>query len=99
MRALEMSHAPIAKVRRRCPFIGYDQIRRNERSPVLSMSATLRCWVGSASDTPRSSVGSADSIAVSLTTDDADALCGFLDCAIVGWGRDAAYARLWSSLN
>lgn len=99
LRGLEASYEPLRKIRRRCPFVGYDMIRRSEKSPVLSMSAAIRCWVGSGTEVPRSSCGSAATLARTFSGEEADQLIKFLDCAIAAWGRDAQYARLWSSLN
>lgn len=99
LRGLEDTYAPLGKIRKRCPFVGYDQIRRSEKSPVLSMSALLRCWVGSSTEAPRTTGGSATSFAVTLSTEEADQCINFLDCAIAAWGRDQAYGRLWLNLN
>lgn len=99
MRGLEDSYPALGKVRRRCPFVGYDQIRRNEKAPVLSMSALLRCWYGSSGDVPKSGGASATMLATTLTVDEAEEVIGFLEIAIKAWGRDAAYVRLWGSLN
>lgn len=99
LRALEESYEPIRHVRTRCRFVGYDQIRRNEKAPLLSMSQAIRCWTGSANEVPKSGGGSASMLARSLIMEDARTLTGFLDCAYNAWGRDAVNARLWSSLN
>lgn len=99
MRGLEDSYPALARIRKRAPFVGYDQIRRNEKAPVLSMSALLRCWHGSAGDVPKSGGVSATQLATTLQLDDADAVCDFLDAAFKAWGRDTAYARLWSGIN
>lgn len=90
---------PIAYIRTRCPFVGYDMIRRNERAPILSMSAVLRCWRGSESEVPIASIGSAQHVADTLLMEDAETLCEFLGVAMHAWGRDPEYARLWGSLN
>lgn len=99
MRGLEDSYPPLTKIRRRCPFVGYDQIRRNEKGPMLSMSALLRCWHGSNGEVPKSGGMSATSLATTLTADDADTICDFLEIAFKAWGRDLVYARLWGNLN
>lgn len=99
LRGLEGTYEPLAKLRKRCPYVGYDQIRRNEKGPVLSMSALLRCWVGSATEAPRGGGTSAMQLAKTLSMDDADQCIGFLECAFNAWGRDLAYARLWTNLN
>lgn len=99
MRGLEESYPALARIRRRCPFVGYGQIRRSERAPVLSMSALLRCWHGSGGETPKSGGASAIMLATSLTDEASDEAVGFLDLAFKAWGRDQAYVRLWGNLN
>lgn len=99
LRGLEGSYEPLRKIRRRCPFVGYDMIRRSEKSPVLSMSTAIRCWVGSATEVPKSGGSSAATLARTFSAEDADQLIAFLDCAIAAWGRDPQYGRLWSTLN
>lgn len=99
LRGLEASYEPLRKIRRRCPFVGYDQIRRSDKAPVLSMSAAIRSWVGSATEVPKSGGASAATLARTFSMEDADEMIKFLDCAIAAWGRDAQYARLWSTLN
>lgn len=99
LRGLEKSNPALSKLRRHCPFLGYDQIRRGDKSPVMSMSAALRCWIGSAPDTPKAGGDSALRIAQSFTTDEADRMIEFLELAMAAWGRDAEYHRLWLNLN
>ncbi len=99
LRGLEESYEPLAKIRRRCSFVGFEYIRRNESSPLLSMSQAIRCWTGSLNEVPKSGGGSAAQLARSFTMEDADQLIAFLHCAFNAWGRDAVNARLWSSLN
>ncbi len=99
VRGMEASCEPIAKLRRRCPFVGYDNIRRNDRSPVVAMAQLLRCWAGAGNDTPRTGGVSAAQLAQQFTMEDCDQLAQFLDCAFTAWGRDIQNARLWSTLN
>jgi hypothetical protein len=99
IRGLESSYEPIAKLRKACPFVGYDMIRRSDKAPVVSMSTVLRTWMGSAHDVPHTSGTSAAQLATEFTTEDSTHLMDFLGCAIAAWGKDAAYHRLWSSLN
>lgn len=100
LRGLEASYEPLAKIRRRCTFVGYDYIRRNEKSPLMSMSQAIRCWTGSMNEVPKSGGGgSAAHLARTFTMEDAEALTAFLHCAFNAWGRDAVNARLWASLN
>lgn len=100
LRGLEGSIGPMRKLRQECPFIAYDHIRRGGgSSPVVSMSLVLRCWNGSAFDTPRTAGTPVVQIAESLTDDSVGELIEFLKLALDSWGRDIEYARLWSALN
>lgn len=99
MRGLEDSYETLKKLRRRCPFVGYDQIRRGTNAPVVSMSALLRCWSASGCETPSSGAMSAAKRAELLSMDEVDHLITFLNVAIGAWGRDLQYGRLWSNLN
>lgn len=99
LRGLEGSLEGLTTIRRRCPFVGYDFIRRGEKSPILSMAMVLRSWFGSAPDVPTSSGDSAQARAVALSVTDAEACCEFLLTAERAWGREAQYARLWGTLN
>lgn len=99
LRGIEESFPALGKIRKRCPFVGYDQIRRSEKAPVLSMSALLRCWSASATEVPRQSCGSALALARTLSIDEADTCIDFLSLAYAAWGRDQAYGRLWTNLN
>jgi hypothetical protein len=99
LRGLEGSYPSLLRIRKRCSFVGYDQIRRSERAPVLSMSSALRSWKGSATEVPKGGGEAAGTVARNLTVEDADELIGFLDCCFTAWGKDAANTRLWSALN
>lgn len=99
LRGLEETFPALGKIKKRSPFVGYDQIRRSEKSPVLSMSALLRCWSASSTEVPRSACGSALSLARTLSTEEADTCIDFLNLAYTAWGRDQAYGRLWGNLN
>lgn len=99
LRGLEPSHDGLAKIRRRAPYVGYDQIRRSEKSPLLSMSALLRCWFGSQPEAPATTGTSAMTLVRSLSVDEADQCVAFLDLAFTAFGRDPENARLWGNLN
>jgi hypothetical protein len=99
LRGLEGTNEALTTIRKKCPFVGYDMIRRSEKSPIIGMSILLRCWVGSAPETPTSSGSSAAQIARTFTTEDAIKCVEFLSLAEQAWGRDPEYARLWGSLN
>lgn len=100
LRGLEEGNEALRYVRTRCPFVGYDQIRRSERSPIVSMSTLLRCWFGSHPETPTSGGGgSSTHLAETLTVDDAENLATILLVLEKSWGRHQEYARLWGALN
>lgn len=99
LRGLEGRSEPMTIIRTNCPFVGYDQIRRNTQSPVISMSSTLRCWHNSSKDAPGGSGQSALHLAHDTTAESAKQLCGFLHLAMDAWGRDVEHNRLWANLN
>lgn len=101
LRALEAGVKPLATIRQRCPFVGYEQIRRNPAtSPILSMSMLLRCWKAGTNDSPSGSGGPrATDLALALSDEEANSIVQFLEVAMSAWGRDPQYARLWSTLN
>lgn len=99
LRAIEHTSEPLQYVRRMCPFVGYDMIRRGPSSPMVSMATLLRCWFGSAPEVPTHAGMAAGDLARALSMDDANALCEFLKLAHSAWGKDAEYGRLWGALN
>lgn len=99
LRGLESSNAGLTLLRKKCPFIGYDQIRRGPKAPLLSMSLALRAWRGSQPDVPTGTSASAVDVANELTTDDAAALVDFLLIVFDAWEGDPEYVRLWGALN
>lgn len=101
LRALEASTPALQKIRKSCEFVGYDFIRRNTASPIVSMSALLRCWTASNNETPAGSNSgrSAAELAGSLDQQSTDNLISFLAVAHAAWGRDPEYYRLWGNLN
>jgi hypothetical protein len=99
LRGLEASLPQLQRIRKACPFVGYDQVRRSDHSPILSMSVLLRCWEGGKRDVPASSVSRGVVIAQGLQDDDVKELTRFLGCCFKAWGRDYEYQRLWASLN
>jgi hypothetical protein len=90
---------PIQIIRKKFPCVGYDNIRRGERSPILSMSSLLRCWSASGSVVPTMGGMSSTAVAEKTTVDDAHGICQFLKSALASWGKDPEYQRLWSNLN
>lgn len=100
LRGLESSTPGLMAIRRSCEFVGYDQIRRGKSSPILSMSALLRCWSAASGETPTSGGGgSAAILAQSLDQSSLQNLIAFLATAHAAWGRDPEYHRLWGNLN
>lgn len=99
LRGMEDSFPALRRLREKCRFVGYDNIRRGDKSPVVSMSALLRCWSASGTEVPRTSGGAALGLAQALSLDEADTCVGFLTLAFEAWGRDSAYHRLWTNLN
>lgn len=69
LRAEEQSNPVLRKLRRDCPFVGYGQVRRNPKSPIVSMSALLRCWFGSAPEVPSTGGLSANDVVERLSED------------------------------
>ncbi len=103
LRGLEASTPFLAKIRKECPFVGYDNIRRSSSSsPVLGMSQVVRNWAGSSTETPSPNLpggGSVASAALHIDANSVDDLIRFLNIAHQAWGRDPEYFRLWGQLN
>ena len=99
LRGLEPSLPTLQTIRKLCPYVGYDSIRRGENTPVVSMSVAIRCWRGSLAETPHSSGISAYTTAIGLLQEDVGDLCEYLHLAVNAFGRDAQYFRMWGSLN
>lgn len=99
LRGLEGTEQSISIVRRRCDFVGYDNIRRGSTSSaLLSMATALRCWSGSGGEIP-SPGHAAIACAKGTTAESAEHLSVFLLCVRSAWGRDLEYSRLWGALN
>jgi len=99
LRGFEKSNVGLQRIRRQCPFVGYDNIRRNEKSPVLSMSAMLRCWFGSAPEVPAAGGLTATRTLERITEEELEPMIAFLQCAFAAWGKAPEHARLWGNLN
>jgi len=100
LRGLEGSTETLRLIREACPFVGYDNVRRNgNTSPMLSMSTVLRVWEGSATETPVSINRSAMQLAKDMTHESATQCRIFLQMALEAWGREEASKRLWGALN
>lgn len=102
LRGLEGSTHSLQVVRKTCPYVGYDQIRKgNEYAPIVSMASVLRLWAGSRPETPVRASGATNATQLARDMDDTEVtnLCKFLHVAHEAWGHDAGYSRLWNSLN
>lgn len=102
LRAREQYCSEMRLLRQQCPYIGYDNVRRaSTASPLVSMSAVLRCWFGSAGETPTmGGTGKAGAaLADSLTGEEVANLSAFLNLAHSAWGNDPENYRLWANLN
>lgn len=97
LRGLEPSTPELHRIRRKCGFIGYDMIRRNEKSPLLSMSVFIRTWVGSRADFPQH-ISSSDAL-VALDDVETGSAIDFITVCYEAWSRDHEYLRLWGQLN
>lgn len=100
LRGLEGSIAALGDVRKACPFVGYDNIRRGGAAPLLSMALALRAWFLSQTEVPNSgAAGSARALAERLDTEEARRLAHFLSCCFEAWGGDKEYYRVYGALN
>lgn len=100
LRALETTNDQLSRLHKRCPFVGFDMVRRSDRSPILSMSAVLRCWSASSKEVPQPHhTGGVVALAGQLIEDECTQLISFLGVAYAAWGRDAEFHRLWGGLN
>jgi hypothetical protein len=99
LRGLEQSTPALKGIRERCPFIGYDIVRKGGSAPFLSMAVALRAWFASGSETPCNRGKSALALARDLTLFEADRLSTAAIMFEKAWGRDVEFYRLWGNLN
>lgn len=102
LRGLEPSSPTMQRIRSECAYVGYDNIRRGSAgSPIVGMSMAIRCWVGSASETPVGHLSGRPTTQAVREMDmiSTEHLVRFLHLAFAAWGRDPEYFRLWSGLN
>lgn len=99
LRGLEGSIPALACIRKTCPFVGYDMIRRSPTAPLLSMSQVLRVWKAGCVEVPAAPSIAAQVLAQTITEDDVTMLCSYLDLCLEAFGRDPEYMRLWGILN
>jgi hypothetical protein len=98
LRGMEAYTPALAELRRRCPFVGYDNVRqKSKNSKVLSMSTAIRTWLGSEKE-PND--GPSTSRAVELLSDEeVSKLAACLATCWEAWGREPESFRLWGKLN
>jgi hypothetical protein len=102
LRGIEPTAPALQRIRRECPYVGYDGVRRGgASSPVLGMSIVLRCWGASAAETPANHLQGRTITQYAQDFDEAEAglLIRFLNLAFAAWGREPEYFRLWAALN
>jgi hypothetical protein len=100
LRAMEETVNGLHLIRTSCPAVGYGNVRRPGNKHMISMSALLRCWAISRSETPgASSQVPAEDLAIALTDVDVRCIIQFMDMASEAWGTDREYHRLWLQLN
>lgn len=103
LRGMEPTSPALRRIREQCGFVGYGSIRRStsQSAPIISMAGLVRCWFGSAQETPISTVGSAPPLVERLDSDTQETqdLITFVLTAFAAWGNDPSYYRLWGALN
>lgn len=99
LRGLCEGHDELMRVSEACKFVGFGQVRRNPGSPVVSMSALLRCWFGSSPEVPALGGLSAAVVANRLTPDETPMLIEFANLAYKAWGSEPSNHKLWLNLN
>jgi hypothetical protein len=99
LRALEESSPALSEIRRKCPFIGYDMIRRNAKSPVVSMANALRAWLGSAADIPTRPNVTTREILERMDSVETERMCHYFGVVWDAWRNDPEYQRMWSAIN
>ncbi len=103
LRGMEGATPALARIRTRCPFVGYGHVRHGDQRknfPIVSMSTLLRAWLAARGETPAyKGTQSALAAAEAITLTDADQLSDFCSLANQSWGQDPEYYRLWTALN
>jgi hypothetical protein len=98
LRGLEGSNEFLAAIRKRCPFVGYDNLRRgNSNVKLLAMSTLIRTWYGS-EGTPSTGPSSTECVR-QLDLENVNRMTQVLAVCFEAWGKDAQNFRLWSALN
>lgn len=99
LRGLESSLPGLEELRKKCPFVGYDQVRRGTHGAILSVSAVMRCWFGSATEVPAAQSTSVVNLAKEFSDEECKRLIAYLNAMYTAWGREQDNYRLWSNLN
>ena len=96
LRGLEGSSEALRGIRKRCPFVGYDRVRRGtDNAPFVSMSVLLKCWSMAQGDTPGGGChGSSIDLVQHLTLYDASTISDIACLLDSAWGREVQYAKL-----
>lgn len=97
LRGMEPSTPALQKIRKKCPWIGYDVVRRTAHGPVVSMSLFVRMWASAKQDVPQGGSG-LEAIAM-LDERETEQAITYAQLCFEAWHRDAEYVRLWSALN
>jgi hypothetical protein len=101
LRAFEVTHPHLKKLREDCNFLGYGHAGRNAREgrgSILSMSCALKCWFGSAQESP-AVYGQATELVEQLDEIQCQHMTVFLNLAFGAWERDKCHIRMWANLN
>lgn len=99
LKGLEQSNKHLQEIRRKCPYVGYDAIRRGPSTPVVSMGSLLRIWFGSRPDVPTNGGNSSMGCVVLLDEQETRDMISFLQICFEAWRREKEYQKLWGSLN
>lgn len=99
LRGMEGTIPAIHNIKDACKFVAYNNVRRANGGPVLSMSSAIRGWFGSNGETPKQITTSAVVLAREMLAADAQELIKFLNLARSAWGEDPQNYRLWTALN
>jgi hypothetical protein len=98
--AYEAINPWLSQLRARCPYIGYNQVRRAiSGGPVVGMSVLLRAWFGSAQETPSQASGQSVDLCALVDQQEFTNLTRYLKLAYAAWGSEPEYYPLWTALN
>jgi len=98
LKGLEQSNEHLQRIRRKCPYVGYDSVRRGTHAPVVSMSMVVRAWFGSRTEVPALAFSSTAAVE-QLDETETGHLIDFLGLCFESWHRDPEYGKLWGALN